>query len=113
MRVMWCWRCQMDVPMLDEEEFARVAALLSEGIPATRQLRTTHGLPVEGLDMAARCALAREQYRRITGFEETNHNALLHHRISIYGAPCKSCGKPLRTPDARRCGVCGSSCDSA
>lgn len=112
MRVMWCWRCQMDIPMLDEEEFARISSLLSDGFRATKEFRETHGLPLQGLDMSARFAPALAEYRRITGFDETNHNALFHHRMSLYGPPCSSCGKPIRTRTARRCGACGASCES-
>jgi hypothetical protein len=48
-----------------------------------------------------------EKYREITGFDETNYLAIFNHRISIYGDPCKSCGKPLRTPVAAFCAACG------
>ena len=30
MQILWCWRCQRDMPMLDEGEYERVAALLAE-----------------------------------------------------------------------------------
>jgi hypothetical protein len=46
-------------------------------------------------------------YNRITGFGETNVNAVFHHRISLYGPPCETCGKPLRTPQATFCAACG------
>ncbi len=26
MKVLWCWRCGMDVPMLDEQEFEAVSS---------------------------------------------------------------------------------------
>ena len=47
-------------------------------------------------------------YRDMTGFEETNPDALWHHRVSIFGPPCSRCGKPLRTPRARHCAECGA-----
>ncbi len=46
-------------------------------------------------------------YEHITGFKETNLNAIHHHRLSLYGSPCQVCGKPLRTPLARYCANCG------
>jgi hypothetical protein len=39
-----------------------------------------------------------DAYERITGQKESNPNAIGHHRVSLYGPPCKSCGKPLRSP---------------
>jgi hypothetical protein len=47
-------------------------------------------------------------YERITGIKETNPNTLLHHRLSLYGAPCHACGKPLRTPVANYCAACSA-----
>jgi len=38
------------------------------------------------------------EYERITGFHETNPNAVYHHRLALYGPGCSNCGKPLRTP---------------
>lgn len=30
MKRLWCWRCQAEMPMLDEDEFAQVKAVLHE-----------------------------------------------------------------------------------
>lgn len=51
--------------------------------------------------------LALQVYEEITGFHETNKNALWHHRLSVYGPPCLHCGKPLRTTRAKHCAACG------
>lgn len=47
-------------------------------------------------------------YERITGFRESNVNALMHHRLKLYGPACTACGKPLRTPVANFCAACGA-----
>jgi hypothetical protein len=78
--------------MLDEEEFAFVNQ--------PRQDATTG--PIKD-----RLALVCARYEQITGMPETNHIAIHHHRISLYGPPCKVCGKPLRTPEAAFCAACG------
>jgi len=50
--------------------------------------------------------LMLNEYERVTGYHETNPNAIYHHVLSLYGPPCSHCGKPLRTPQARFCGSC-------
>lgn len=86
-RVLYCWRCQMEIPMLEKHEAAYVLENGEDGYDGDRILR---------------------RYLELTGFEETNPNAVWHHVASHYGAPCSSCGKPLRTPRARMCAACGA-----
>ena len=43
---------------------------------------------------------ALEKYFELTGFRESNVNALWHHRLSKHGPPCPHCGKLLRTHQA-------------
>jgi hypothetical protein len=83
-KLLYCWRCEMEIPMLEEHE-------------ATDVLQNAHD---------QNRILWR--YFEVTGFEETNANAIWHHVTGLYGAPCSSCGKPLRTSRARMCSVRGS-----
>jgi hypothetical protein len=92
MNLLWCWRCKMEVPMLDDEEF--------------KQVMSVRGTGAGNLGEPEFSPVLRE-YERITGFHETNINALYHHVISLYGPPCSNCGKPLRSPRARFCAACG------
>src|SRR5712664_1834760 len=105
MKIIWCWRCKADMPMLDEEEWSRIAPLMSRGLSGTKAYRRDNS-PQEVI--RAVFEPARAEYHRITGFREENENALWHHRISLYGPPCQNCGKPLRTPEARHCAACGA-----
>ena len=97
MKVLWCWRCQMDIPMLDEEEFAIARKLYAE---AMQNVRIHKKMP----DFQS----LLNYYNELTGFKETVHNAIMHHRISEHGPPCESCGKPYRTPLASLCAACGN-----
>jgi len=91
--VLWCWRCKTEMPMLDDDEYRQVLALRPTGKGGSESLNAMF------IPMLA-------EYERITGFRETNPNAVFHHRLSEYGPPCRHCGKPLRTPQAKFCGHC-------
>ena len=115
MKVIWCWRCKMKIPMLEADEVERVFAAQNRGLTslAPESYRRIHeefaGDP-DGLQR--RLEFEREyggmlrEYKRITGFPETNPTALNHHQVALYGPPCEYCGKPLRTPDAKLCAAC-------
>jgi hypothetical protein len=99
----------MDVPMLDEAEWALVAPLLSMAIQDVKDYRDQHGVSLVEARNKALGVSALAKYHAITGFVETNVNVLWHHRASLYGKPCSACGRPLRTPNAAFCAACGTS----
>jgi hypothetical protein len=107
MKMMWCWRCKMEMPMLNEEEYGEIYKMFSGALTAAKESRIENNLPLEGLTIEEIFRPMREKYKEFTNYEETNHIAILHHRISDYGEPCKNCGKPLRTPKASFCAACG------
>jgi hypothetical protein len=66
MKWLWCWRCQKEMPMLDEAEYQAVAS--------KRQLQASCSLKEQFAD-------ALDEFERITGFREENPNAIWHHRL--------------------------------
>ena len=92
--------------MLDEDEFSQVSNLYSDGIRATKEFRERWGVPLKDARISDRFRPVLDRYEELTGMRETNENAVMHHRLSLYGPPCKRCGKPLRTPKAKLCGAC-------
>lgn len=81
----------MDVPMLEETDWQQIGPLMSQASnPAVAE---------RALDL----------YYRLTGFRETNINAIWHHKTNEHGPPCRECGKPLRTDRASFCAACGAS----
>jgi len=82
--------------MFDEEEFAVLGDLYRACV---RQIR---------LPDTERFRPLLELHEQMTGVFIDNHNAIIHHRRSLYGRPCASCGKALRTPQASRCFECGA-----
>lgn len=97
MKILWCWRCKMEVPMLDDEEYFIVAKLYSDSFQSVKN----------GSSRDESIKPMLDYYKEITGFEETNPNAIMHHRIGDYGPPCENCGKPYRTNKASFCAACG------
>ena len=94
--------------MLDESEWKRVAPLLSNAIESIKTYRETHKVSLAEAMLHGYGQEALAEYFRITGFQETNPDALWHHRLSLFGKPCVVCGKPLRTPRAKHCAECGA-----
>lgn len=97
MKILWCWRCRMEVPMLDEEEFKKARELYSLGF--------------KELKRPDRFKPLRDYYNGLAGFDlvkEGEHSAIIHHEIALYGPRCERCNKPYRTPEATFCAACGN-----
>jgi hypothetical protein len=107
-KVLYCWRCRADVPMLDEHEWEQVLPDLMTGIIRIQQYRQAHGASIAEAKNEIYWRGALERYKQITGFHATDPQALWHHRLQLYGSPCRVCGKPLRTPRAKLCAACGT-----
>jgi len=107
MKMMWCWRCKSEMPMLDEEEYVQIHKLYGKCMEASEEFRQEHRLSLEKTSMAERFTPVVKEYERMTGVSGVHHNAIMHHRISLFGEPCQYCGKPLRTPNAKLCASCG------
>src|SRR5262245_7423505 len=114
MRILYCWRCGQELPMLDEEEFASVEALYDKAVRTLKQ--ELRWVPPEERDhfIVQQYQPVIDAYRGLTGYTDPiNPHYLMHHRISIYGPLCEQCGKPLRTPKATYCAACGGTRNSS
>ncbi|MFF2089323.1 hypothetical protein [Paenibacillus sp. NPDC058174] len=107
MKMMWCWRCKCEMPMLDEEEYLRIHKLFGDCMTASQEFRQEHGLHLQIISVEEKFIPVVKEYEKITGLSGVHHNAIMHHRISLYGEACRHCGKPLRTPNAKLCAGCG------
>jgi hypothetical protein len=84
----------MEIPMLDEAEYAIAADHYNAGFTRVGTI-------------AQRMQPLLDYYEQVTGMKETIPDAVMHHRISLYGSSCEVCGKPYRTPLASFCAACG------
>jgi hypothetical protein len=88
----YCWRCDEEVAMLDEEEFSELKGLYDEIRTGRLRLLPLYSDPMEYVLNA---------YEHMTGYRAIQVNAFLYHQISRYGPPCPhQCDLPLRTPRA-------------
>ena len=81
--------------MLNEKEFAIASELYFKGFKLAKA------------DRKQRFKELLEYYNNLTGFGETEPNAIMHHSLEQIGADCENCGKPYRTPKAKLCVNCG------
>jgi len=100
MKIRYCWRCRMDVPMLDKEEGEIASKLFAEGF---QEIKNSLKAPIK-----QNFKKLLDYYNGLTGFEETNPNAIMHHFVEMYGPDCENCGKPYRTETAAFCPKCGN-----
>ena len=94
--------------MLTDEEWAVVSPHLQGAVEQIKRYREEHQCSLKEANANGFGREALRIYAEITGFRETNANALFHHRLSLYGPPCQTCGKPLRTSAASYCPMCGT-----
>ena len=112
MQTLWCWRCEQNVPMLDEAEFEVVSEAHRQGVQAVQAYRKQYGATLQETPTDDLLRPVRNAYARLTGASGFDADHILKHRLSLYGPPCVACGKPLRTPHASRCAACGTPAQS-
>ena len=92
--------------MLTDKEWTEIYPLMKLDLEQMKTYRIDTGDSVREANIQLNSnALVR--YFEITGFRETNINALNHHHLSLYGSECVYCGHLLRTPQASFCANCG------
>ena len=96
MKIRYCWRCKMEVPMLEGEEAKIASQLYSEGFKTIEK------------DRNKKFKKLLDYYNDLTDFGETDPNAIIHHFADMYGPDCEICGKPYRTHKAKLCAACGN-----
>ena len=107
MKNAYCWRCKQVVPVLNEEDFTKIATLFDEAWQKANQLRLRNReLSLKQIEQEAYAPVI-EAYKQLTGATGISPYEIIKHRALYYGAPCSVCGKNLRTPLASKCFECG------
>ena len=93
--------------MLDEAEFSRVSQQYAAAMKRIKEFRQVQNVTLANIRLDDFFQSVMDEYAKITGWRDIHHNAIIHHRATLYGPDCPSCGRPLRTPKARLCMECG------
>ncbi len=94
--------------MLEEHEWDQVAPGLANAISQIKEYKQRHSVSLVEAKRHGYGQQALDRYYEITGYRETDPDLLWHHRVALFGPPCTTCGKPLRTPRAKMCVECGA-----
>ena len=92
---LFCWRCDSAMPMLTEQEWRRTEPALHQAIADVQRYRQANECSLSEALHKAHGQTALTLYCEMTGFAETNVNAIWHHRVSLYGPPCPACSKHI------------------
>ena len=94
--------------MLNEQEYVEALRLYRECMKGAKEFREQRNVPLATASIDERFRPVREWYEQLTGVPDCHENAIMHHRLSNLGNPCRVCGKPLRSPRAKLCAGCGA-----
>ena len=78
MEIKYCWRCKMDVPMLNKEVQAIASKLHAKGFKVLKK------------DRQERFKELLDYYNDLTGIGETEPNAIMHHSLGQIGPDCEN-----------------------
>jgi hypothetical protein len=104
-RRVYCWRYGRFVHALSAWEYAVYQALFAASKRAANEALDTGELDEARLQEIMQPL--RQECERLSGQPGLDPGHLFKHRSSLYGPPCRRCGRNLRTPRARRCVACG------
>lgn len=108
MKSYYCWRCKIDMPFLNEEEWAEISPLLYRGVQAIANYQREHQCNIETarVHTLSSASEVMKKFEELTGMSDIHADIIWHHRLSEWGKECK-CGGLLRTPKALFCSQCG------
>ena len=74
--------------MLADQEYVAIAASFQSSIRSVKSHRIETGVSLKTPSVAERFE-PESKNEAMPGYRETNENAIMHHRLSLYGPPCK------------------------
>ena len=81
-KTVFCWRCQVDVPTLEEDEWKQILPDLDNVTGQIRKAMRIDGLSLADARQYGRGKSALKRYYELTGYYETVPDNVFHHRLS-------------------------------
>lgn len=104
----YSYKLKAVVNLLDETEYAPIAAAMTELYACAKDYRETHlVLPKANYTDLEAGQKVISLCNDLTGTTLENPLSAPSLRASYYGSLCPSCDKPFRTPRAKLCAECG------
>lgn len=105
MKTYFCWRCNTNMPFLEEDEWREISPLLIDAIRAIKTYREHNNCDLATARLNCKPEAMRK-FEQLTGVAGINFDTIYHHRLQDWGQECSNCGHLLRTPEANYCAKC-------
>lgn len=105
MKHYYCWRCECEMPFLEEHEWGKLPST-HDAMKEIKQYRLDHKCDLITARQFAE-PYQMKVFEEITGMKYVHFDVIAHHRLSDWGPECKSCGHLLRSSHATICIECG------
>ncbi|MCP4371620.1 MAG: hypothetical protein GY797_26385 [Deltaproteobacteria bacterium] len=106
MKIYFCWKCNIEMPFLDEAEWQVISPLLKSSAEEIKQYRSKNQCDLKTARKNVKSS-AMVIFEELTGRPGIHFDIIAHHRLSDWGQECKECGNLLRTSKAIMCAKCG------
>src|SRR5712692_5475731 len=99
MKPLYCWRCKSVVPMMDEQEFARLEVVYRAAVRGVKSYRARRNARLEDTPVARLYRPVQVLYHTLCGTAGLEApivapGHVLKHRLAAYGPACTKCGLP-------------------
>jgi hypothetical protein len=89
-KMLWCWRCRQEMPMLDEQEYTEAFRLYGECMKGAKEFRQQWNVPLASASIDEHFRPIREWYEQLTGVPGCHANAIMHQSLVTLWRPVSS-----------------------
>ena len=102
----YCWKCDREMPFLDEQEWQQIEPLIPLAKQELINYRKNNHCDLKTARENCHPQVT-QVFEVITGLSGIHFDIIKHHRLSEWGEECPKCKHLLRTSKASFCANCG------